>query len=49
MVLKLSKIVSFFQFFADVSKRFKAALAIYVYTSEGSRFTFLKLVLVIML
>ena len=34
MVLKLSKIVSLLQFFANVSK-----LAIYVYVSEGSRFT----------
>ena len=36
MVLKLSKIVSFLQFFADVSV---AVIAIYVYASESSRFT----------
>ena len=40
MVLKLSKIVSFLQFFADVGKKFKAVTAIYVYVSKSSRFTF---------
>ena len=49
MALKLSKIVSFLQFFADVSKKFQAAIAIYVYASESSRFALLKMVLVIML
>ena len=38
MVLKLSKIVSFLQLFADISKKSKALLAIYVYASESSRF-----------
>ena len=33
MVLKLSKTVSFLQFFADISKKSKAVIAIYVYTS----------------
>ena len=36
MVLKLSKIVSFLQFFANVSKKSKAVTAIYVYTSKSS-------------
>ena len=49
MVLKLPKIVSLLQFFADVSNKFKTATAIYVYASESSRFTLLKMVLVIML
>ena len=49
MVLKLPKIVSYLQFFADVSKKLKAAIAIYVYASESFRFTLLKIVLVIML
>ena len=38
MVLKLSKIVPFLQFFADISKKSKAVIAIYVYESEGSHF-----------
>ena len=38
MALKLSKIVSFFQFFADVSKKSKAIITIYVYASESSRY-----------
>ena len=38
MVLKLSKVVSFLQFFADISKKSKAVIAIYVYASKGSRF-----------
>ena len=42
MVLKLSKILSFLQFFANVSKKSKAVIAIYVYASEGSRFTLLE-------
>ena len=50
MVLKLSKIVSFLQFFANVSKKSKAVMAIYVYASESSRFfILLEMVLVIML
>ena len=39
MVLKLSKIVSFFQFFADISK---TIVALYVYASESSRFALLE-------
>ena len=42
MVLKLSKIVSFLQVFAAVSKRLKAVIGIYVYTSESSRFALLE-------
>ena len=42
MVLKLSKIVSFLQFFADISKKSKAVKAIYVYASESSRFALLE-------
>ena len=42
MVLKLSKIVWFLQFFADISKNSKAVTAIYVYASEWSRFTLLE-------
>ena len=42
MVLKLSKIASFLQFFADVSERFKAVIAIYIYASESSRFALLQ-------
>ena len=42
MVLKLSKIVSFLQFFADISKKSRAVKAIYVYASESSRFTLLE-------
>ena len=42
MVLKLSKIVSFLQFFADVSKKSKAVIAIYVYVCESSRFALLE-------
>ena len=49
MTLKLLKIVSFLQFFANVSNKFKAAIAIYVYGSESSRFALLKMMLVIML
>ena len=49
MVLKLSKIVSFLLFFADVSKKFKVAIAVYVNASESSRFALLKMVPVIML
>ena len=40
--------MSFLQFFADVSNKFKAAIAIYAYVSESSRFALLKM-LVIML
>ena len=42
MVLKLSKIVSFLQFSADVSKICKAVIAIYVYASESSCFALLE-------
>ena len=49
MVLKLSKIVSFLLFFADVSKKFKVAIAVYVNTSGSSRFALLKMVPVIVL
>ena len=42
MVLKLSKIVSFLQILADISKKSKAFIAIYVYASESSYFTLLE-------
>ena len=42
IVLKLSKIVSFLQFFAEVSKNSKAALIIYIYASESSRLVFFR-------
>ena len=42
MVLKLSKIVSFSQFFADISEKSKAVTTIYVYAFKSSRFTPLK-------
>ena len=42
MVLHLSQIVSFLQFFADSSKSSKAFVAIYVFASEISRFALLK-------
>ena len=42
MVFKFSKIVSFLQFFADISKKIKAVIAIYVYASESSRFALLE-------
>ena len=42
MVLKLSKAVSFLQFFADVSKKSKAVITIYAYASESSRFALLE-------
>ena len=38
MVVKLSKIVSFLQFFVDVNKQ----ITIYVYASETSRFAHLE-------
>ena len=41
MVLKLSKTVSFLRFIADVSKKSKAVIAIYLYGSEGPCFTLL--------
>ena len=34
--------VSFLQFYADVSKHFKAVTAIYVYATESSRFALLE-------
>ena len=42
MALILSKIVSFLQFLADVSKQYKAVIAIYVYASESSQFALLE-------
>ena len=41
MVLKLPKIMSFLQFFADIDKKHKVVIAIYVYASESSCFSFL--------
>ena len=38
MVPKLSKIVSFLQFLADVRKKSKAAIAIHAYAPESSPF-----------
>ena len=42
MSLKLTKIVYFLQFFADISKKPKTVKAIYVYASESSRFALLE-------
>ena len=42
MTLKLSKIVSFLHFFANVSNKSKAVIAVYVYAFESSRFAFLE-------
>ena len=42
MVLKLSKMVSFLQFSADIRKTSKAVIAIYVYASESSHFALLE-------
>ena len=42
IVVKLSKIVSFWQFLADVSEKPKAVIAIYVYVSESSCFALLE-------
>ena len=42
MVLKLSKIVLFLQFFANISKKSKVIIAIYIYASESSRFAYLE-------
>ena len=42
MVLKLSKIVSFLHFFANVSNKSKAVIAVYVYAFESSRFALLE-------
>ena len=42
MVLKLSKIVSFLHFFADVSNKSKAVIAVYVYAFESSCFGLLE-------
>ena len=41
MVLKLSKTVFFLQFLTDISKKSEAVIAVYVYTSECSRFALL--------
>ena len=46
MVLNLSKIVYFLQDFADINKKSKAVLAIYVYASESSRFALVENVFV---
>ena len=37
-----NKIVSFLQFFVDISKKSKAVIAIYAYTYEKSRFALLE-------
>ena len=37
-VMVLTKIVSFLQFFADVSKKSKVVIAIFVYASESNGF-----------
>ena len=42
MILKLSQIVSFLRFFADVSEKSKAALAAYAYASKISPFALLE-------
>ena len=42
LVPELSKIVLFLKFFADVSKKSKAVIASYAYTSDSFRFTYLK-------
>ena len=42
MALKLSKIVSFLQFFLDINKKSKALIAVYAYDSEKSPFTLLE-------
>ena len=42
MVLKLSKIVSFWQFSADVSNKSKAVRTVYLYAPESSCFILLK-------
>ena len=49
MAVKLSEIVSLLQFFADVRKKSKAVMAIYVYAFETLVSLFWKTVLVIML
>ena len=41
MVLKLSKIVYFLQFFANVSKKCKADIATYLYALKSSPFAVL--------
>ena len=40
MALKLSKIVAFLHFFADLSKKSKTVIAVYVYALEISRSLF---------
>ena len=42
MVLKFPKIISLLEFFADVIKKSKVVIAIYVYASESSRFVLLE-------
>ena len=41
MVLKLSKIVSFLHFFADVTNKFEAVIAVHLFAFECSLFIFL--------
>ena len=42
MAFKLAKILSFLQCFADISKKSKAVIAIFVYASESSCFALLE-------
>ena len=42
LVLKLSKIVSFMQLFANISEKSKAGLSNYVHLSESSRIALLE-------
>ena len=42
MVLQLTKIVPFLQLFADINKKSKAVIAIYVYATENSHFVLLE-------
>ena len=44
MVVKLSKKCIFFQFCANLSKRFKSVKAIYIYASESSHYTLTEIV-----
>ena len=42
MAFIFSKIVPFLHFYADVSNKSKAVIAVYVYSFESSRFTLLE-------
>ena len=42
MVFKLSKILSFLHYFADVGNKSKAVIAVYIYALESSRFALLE-------